>query len=311
MNRFNAVLPLPLSRIRWCAAALILCATACGGDDSDHCDTDLGFLTDTDFDSAFPTFTGATVTSGDSVTGPDSFTGPATDTTPTSSTGPATSTTETTSSGSEDTGDTTDTGDASSSSGSDLLPSGSACTSDTECQGLCYINPVLGGICGECTSDSDCEWGCTAPNPFGNPQTGAVCGMGENGDGCETNAACIGQACGEIFAIQGVLEVSTCGECLSDADCTGLCSPTVDFGAFGGSWNCVGPGTLPDGATCDFEGSGSAACGSGFCAVASVQGLIEIGVCSECEEDGDCPGGTCQPPTIDIDEGPAPGTCSN
>lgn len=301
-------------RLRRFAATALLTVAACG-DDGGSSDTDLDFLTDSSFESSFPTFTGTGDSSPSSdtdwetsgftspPTGPDPTTGPD----PSTGTGPGTGSTG---SGSE-AGSSSETGSESTSTGSDLLPGGMQCNSDAECQGFCYMNPILGGICGDCLEDADCAWGCNAPNPLRNPPTGATCGTGGQGEGCETSQACMGDlSCSQIIDAAGFLDVSTCGECSDDDDCPGLCSPNIALAEFGGSWSCVAAGSLPDGATCDLEGSGSAACTNGFCAAASIMGFIELGVCSACLDDGDCSSGTCLPPQASLDGRVVAGTCS-
>lgn len=316
MNACPSQGPLLSIRLRRFAAMALLAAAACG-DDGGSSDTDLDFLTDSSFESAFPTFTGTGDSSPSSGTdwGTSGFTSPPTGPDPTTGPDPSTGTgtgtgTGSTGSGTE-TGSSSATGSESTSTSSDLLPGGMQCISDAECQGFCYVNPLFGGICGDCLEDSDCAWGCNIPNPLGDPPTGATCGTGGPGEGCETNAACMGNlSCAHIIDVPGIFVVSTCGECSDDDDCPELCSPNVALEESGGSWSCVEAGSLPDGATCDLEGSGSAACENGFCAAASIMGVIELGVCSACLDDGDCPSGTCLSPQASLDGRIVAGSCS-
>jgi len=172
-------------------------------------------------------------------------------------------------------------------------PDGGGCTEDCECESeSCFFIAAIGGICGECKGDDDCEGGgCSIPNPLAEPPTGAFCSDGSNGTGCETDAACAdGLSCGTLLEAPGILTLATCGECLVDGDCDNgqLCSPTIDIGAFTGELLCVDPGTVPNGQACDHLGTGSDACESGICATIDVMSVIQIGVCGECDVDADC-----------------------
>jgi hypothetical protein len=232
----------------------------------------------------------------------------------TDSTGPGTESSGGTTGGT-DSGSTTMP--TSSSSGGDtgmLLGNGEQCTDNDECaSGNCYLAGILGGICGECLTDDDCVWGCAVPNPLAMPPEGSTCDDGTLGAGCETDAACQGAlVCTEVVDVPGILTVGGCSECATDADCAELCSPNYDtvFTEFEGHWACVDIGSQPLGAGCDFAGSGDQACASGFCGIASIMGLLELGICSDCVDDGDCPMGTvCEAPTVDLDGTVTPGSC--
>ena len=194
------------------------------------------------------------------------------------------------------------------------LPNDSMCMEDCECVSESCYSSVLGGLCGECTSDADCPaGGCTPPDPLTSPPVGAVCNDGGFAEGCETDAACQDPwICVSVVDIPGILESSTCSECQSDADCGGdLCSPEYAFPSIGGYWECVAPDSEGLGTACDFVGSGDESCMSGFCTAADIMGLLSIGICSECEVDGDCLGGqTCDPPEVDLHSGMlVPATC--
>jgi Cys-rich repeat protein len=137
----------------------------------------------------------------------------------------------------------------------------------------------------------------------GNPLTGAcaVCCDGSPGCGCETALACqAGLSCVEIFDVPGILTTAACSECSVDADCAAgqLCSPMYDLNGFRGQFACIAPGTKAIGEGCDDFGSGDAQCASGQCAPAAVMGIPLIEVCSECDEDADCGGGSCVLPEI-------------
>jgi hypothetical protein len=200
----------------------------------------------------------------------------------------------------------------SSESGGDPLPNGDACDADRQCEsGFCYLSGILGGICGECLDDDDCVWGCGSPAPLVDPPTGSTCDDGGIGAGCQTDAACqMTLACAEVLNVPGVVAINGCSECEVDGDCDELCTPVYDFLEFEGHWECIAAGSLPLGSACDYAGSGDAACDSGFCAVADIMGIVQIGVCSECEVDDDCgAGGTCDPPQVELDNTLTAGAC--
>ncbi|WP_434415185.1 hypothetical protein [Nannocystis pusilla] len=109
--------------------------------------------------------------------------------------------------------------------------------------------------------------------------------------------------CGTIFEVPGIITVSTCGECETNADCGGqtpVCAPKYDLAKFGGRFDCVAPGSVPNSGGCQSD----AACASGHCGEASVMGLLKLGVCGECVTDGDCsPGEQCVGPEVDFGTG--------
>ncbi|MEM6994229.1 MAG: hypothetical protein AAF721_27185 [Myxococcota bacterium] len=194
------------------------------------------------------------------------------------------------------------------------LPDGSQCTADKDClSNECYVAGALGGICGECNEDADCVGGgCSFPNPL--TSAPAQCNMGELGEGCESTAVCADDLlCNVVLDVPGILESMTCGECIDNLDCAvgTSCQPDYDIADLSGAWLCVDDMSLPDGAGCDMnDGNGDVACASGACATANFMNLLELGVCSECLDDGDCPGvQICQPPEIDLAMGLVPGFC--
>jgi hypothetical protein len=195
------------------------------------------------------------------------------------------------------------------------LPNGSACELDEECEsGSCYVVQLLGGLCGECKVDADCPGGgCTLPNPFAMPPTGSVCNDGGYGAGCMSDDACADDLqCATVIDVPGIIAVSTCGECIADADCDvgSVCAPDIALvGMINGVNRCVAEGSLSNGQSCDYATSGDLSCASGHCAVADVMGFLLLGVCSECEADEDCLGLSCEPPIVDLDGGLFPGTC--
>jgi hypothetical protein len=184
------------------------------------------------------------------------------------------------------------------------LPAGGTCTDGDECGSCeCYLVPFLGGQCGQCDEDLDCAevtgGGCTPPNPFMN--NGSTCNMGEPGAGCETSDVCAdGLTCGIVLDLLGLIQIATCGECMSDADCTDqICAPVVIVEEFNGQNTCIDANSLGQNAFCQLgamEGDpnpGDMACESGICSVVDIMSLAKVGSCGECASDADCNGGTC------------------
>lgn len=194
---------------------------------------------------------------------------------------------------------------------------GGSCTEQCECiSEKCYFVPAIGGSCGDCESDADCpEGGCSIPNPLAMPPVGSVCNMGEAGGGCETDDVCQeGLFCGTLLDVPGILTLSTCGQCLVDADCgEQLCSPTIDVANFTGQKLCVDPMSVPNGQACDLMGTGNMACMSGICASVDIMGIAQVGVCGDCSVDADCDmaaGEVCLAADIDTMTGEVtPPTC--
>ena len=195
------------------------------------------------------------------------------------------------------------------------LPNGEMCDDNSMCiSELCFVVGPLGGICGDCLTDADCEGGgCSIPNPLASPPSGAECNMGEPGEGCMSDAVCAdGQLCAEILNVPGILVASTCGDCVSDADCEAplLCSPSYDVANLSGVKTCVPVESVADGEGCDLAGSGNEACMSTHCVGADVLGVLELGVCNPCAADADCAAmETCAPPTVDLMAGLVVGGC--
>ncbi|MBZ5710141.1 hypothetical protein [Nannocystis pusilla] len=221
---------------------------------------------------------------------------------PTGTTGPTTSGGETTST-SDDPPVTTMTTSGGPCGDPPGQPNGGECTDPSGCgclSGKCFLVPALGGRCSECLVDADCDGGgCSAANPIAGGS--AMCNDGGPGDGCMSDAVCndpTNDICGTVIEAPGLLTVSTCGECETDADCpaqTPVCAPTYNIGLFTGRFDCVAVGSVPDNGGC----ASDEACASGRCGVASVMGLFEFGVCGECNGDNDCgPGGQCDPATV-------------
>jgi hypothetical protein len=179
---------------------------------------------------------------------------------------------------------------------------GDMCSTDGDCAEDLFCNgvPSLGyGICSACGGDEDCDGGnctLTANGYF-------ECGDGSLGQMCETDEACAdGTYCAEVVDLGGLVNGNFCSECKDDSQCENgqLCAPMIEFMDImniGGQRTCVDPKSVPNDQICDHMGNGDEAC-MGFCSPASLMGLIEIGVCGECETDADCMGGTCTPPEL-------------
>ncbi len=179
---------------------------------------------------------------------------------------------------------------------------GDQCTSDTDCAEDLFCNgvPGFGGLCSECASDSDCADGnCTF--------TGAYfsCGDGSLGQMCESDEVCgDGLFCAEVVNLGGLFNGNFCSECKVDGDCADgqLCAPQIEFMDImniAGLRACIDPKSAPNNQLCDANGSGDEQCAN-FCTTADIMGLIEVGVCGECETDGDCAMGTCTPAMVGL-----------
>ncbi len=205
------------------------------------------------------------------------------------------------------------------STGSDGQPNGFFyCFADEECaSGHCFDLGLLNGICSECSADAHCAeregFGCSPPNIAAQPGPApAVCNDGSLGAGCETSEACAqGLTCELILTVPLIYTFSNCSECAGHGDCldSQLCSPTIEVTELSGYLSCVGPGSVEIGGTCDAAGDGDQVCASGACAPATIDGLANIGLCSECDADADCPDGwTCADAyvnTFDVESVPA------
>jgi hypothetical protein len=185
---------------------------------------------------------------------------------------------------------------------------GATCTSAAECSSCnCYQVPFLGGQCGECDADDDCAMttggGCTPPNPF--MSNGSTCNMGEAGGGCESSDVCAdGLSCGTVLDLLGLIQISTCGECASDADCPGqICAPVVIVEEFNGQNTCIDADSLAQNSFCNLEGNGDEACAD-VCSIVDIMGLAQVGACGECNTDDECDlGETCMLGEFVLDTG--------
>jgi hypothetical protein len=197
-------------------------------------------------------------------------------------------------------------------------PQNSSCTDASGCgcaSGKCFLIPILGGLCGECLDDDDCPGGCTIPNPIAS--IGATCNLGGPGAGCNTDATCLNTCaakCGAVLDVPGIITVSTCGTCKTNADCTSParpnCTPSYDVLNFTGGLSCKPDGSVANNEGCSLtddgmgEPLGNHVCQSGKCGQASVMGILNLGICGECNADADCPNGqTCTDPQVDLNSG--------
>lgn len=192
------------------------------------------------------------------------------------------------------------------------LPNGGFCGMDEECQsGHCLAIDGVGGVCSECEIDSDCAMGtCVFDIGIGY----SACTDGGVGVDCMSDDGCAdGLVCVDVFDAGGFSPLR-CSECGPDAPCPDGqgCVLITDNGLLEAYLGCVDAGTVPLGETCPVVGGvgDGATCMSGECGVISVfGGAVEIGVCSECDADADCPvGQTCSPPDFSMGM-LLPGTC--
>lgn len=309
-----------MMRLAWMTVGIAILSAGCSPaiDLAVDTDTDAGDSSSSDgadvTTTATTTPSTSTTTTAGSTTTPTA-TDPTLDPTEGSSGGESSGSTSGGSTTSASTGSSggSSTGGEESTTDSPGLPDGEQCSVDDECASEhCYVAGVLGGLCGECSSDADCEFGCNAPNPLAMPPEGSTCSEGNLGENCENDDGCVGLECVEVINVPGVIEVSSCSECDVDADCMPdqNCNVDISIADFDGVWTCVPTGSVPLGQTCDTSGSGDAACNSGACADANIMGLLQIGVCSQCDDNGDCgPGETCVDPEISLDGSITPGVC--
>lgn len=178
-------------------------------------------------------------------------------------------------------------------------PNGSQCGGADECvSGFCYQIPMLGGVCSECLVDADCAAGTCSLDPAGF----AVCTDGSIGVMCDSSKGCMdGLVCATLVDTGGLFPLDFCSECDADTPCGGaqICAPVYDLAMFAGYLGCVDPGSVPNGGGCPLDGvvGDGEACQSGLCGVATLGGIIPLGVCGECIDDMDCMAmQTCTPP---------------
>lgn len=215
--------------------------------------------------------------------------------------------------GSSDGGEDDSTSSSEGSTGASGLPDGSSCSEAAECQsGHCFIVAALGGVCGECTNDSDCRYGCGAANPLVDPATPSTCDDGSLGAGCESDDSCQSDlVCAPVLDVPGIITVGTCGSCGAAQGCANgeACSLVADYVVVQGQHECVPVGSQMDGESCSLQFDGEVACAN-HCEPVSVMGLFEIGVCGACVTDEDCNGsGTCSPGSFSFGAVPKPSEC--
>jgi hypothetical protein len=196
-------------------------------------------------------------------------------------------------------------------------PQSAQCSDASGCgcaSGKCFVIPILGGFCSECLDDDDCPGGCTIPNPLAG--IGATCNLGGPAAGCGSDVTCLNSCagqCGLVLGVPGIIDVSTCGQCKTDAECTNPrrpnCTPEYDVENFTGQLVCKADGSVPNGEGCSLtedgmgEPLGNAACQSGKCGQANVMGLLKFGICGECNSNADCQGQSCTDPVVDLESG--------
>ncbi len=221
----------------------------------------------------------------------------------------------TSSGGDGSTGRGSSEGDTGQGSGTGGSPNGADCSDPTECaSGHCGLLGALGGVCSECTDDADCRWGCAPPNPLVSPAIPGACVDGGLGASCQSAEACQDAlVCAQVLDAQGIGTFSSCGECGPGDGCGAglICNVTLDVGAIAGQRECVAVGSVPNGSTCLLEdGLGELACAE-HCATISIMGVVEVGLCGECRDNGDCPGnGTCVAGSIELGGQTTPSACN-
>jgi hypothetical protein len=183
------------------------------------------------------------------------------------------------------------------------LPNGSQCADDSDCESMnCFS--ILGGMvafCADCNEDQDCvDAGTGTACSLDIANQNAACTAGGAGSTCMSDDACAdGLKCDAVInvPIPGLLP-DTCGECSESGDCMDgkLCSPEFDFMAFSGQKSCVEPGSVMNNSLCPEGPDGPEVCMSGHCNMASIMGIVQVFICGECDDDGDCGNGqTCTP----------------
>lgn len=173
-------------------------------------------------------------------------------------------------------------------------PNGSPCLDDRACaSGYCYPFGDV-GFCSECVTDADCAdvtgFGCTPPD-VATDFEGAKCSDGGLGGGCTSSAACgEGLTCEHILKVTDYHDYWSCSACAIDDDCpdSTVCSPVILIEHVNGYLDCVALASVAIGGSCDPFDDGDLVCESGQCAIATIDDLAYIGLCSECDDDADC-----------------------
>lgn len=189
---------------------------------------------------------------------------------------------------------------------------GEPCVEPSDCEslkcGLGWSQDGLISMCGACALDFDCQWGSCIPGNLRRPG-GPFCSLGNIGDPCQSDAACLpeGAVCSSL-EINGLEDVTVCGYCDNeDPDSCAMgssCHPRVypELLFTGGVWNdCVADGTLAQDHICelDEDGDGHEACENRCSTVSVIEDEFDLGACGECLDAADCGGNECiDPPPV-------------
>lgn len=195
----------------------------------------------------------------------------------------------------------------------DGLPNGKECTDPGQCMtDNCYkvplpVDGLPPGICSECDADMDCVTAGRGTACTVDPVSRAgVCGYGNAGSFCETQAACQKDLlCAELIPGAGPLLPRVCSACQVDTDCGGdlRCIAKLDVANYSGTRSCAVPGTVDPGDLCPLP-DGDKMCLSEKCAVLKLADVLDVGVCGQCKSDADCPNSPtkkCDPPKFTDD----------
>ena len=182
---------------------------------------------------------------------------------------------------------------------SSLLPNGTACTINGECQsgactdGVC-CNSACNGTCQACNlagSVGACTSIASGQDPANECANGACSGAGscklDNGQPCGAGSACLSNACAD-----GVCCNTACGalcQACNVAGSVGTCSNVANgqdpASECAGSTTCNGAGactTLPNGSACGANGE----CSSGLCVDGVCCNTACSGLCQACNNAG-------------------------
>lgn len=169
-------------------------------------------------------------------------------------------------------------------------PNGSLCIGNNQCSsGRCFFAGGFGGVCGGCSNDSNCPSNqvCDHPRLVEGHWTPSACVTPALGKACTSQRCGIGKSCESIFYSPELYNVRTCSSCLKDNQCTGgkVCAPVLDIEGMTGYFGCITAQSRTLGEICKDQNE----CQAGLiCASAPLGALGSVGVCSECDEDGDC-----------------------
>jgi hypothetical protein len=190
-------------------------------------------------------------------------------------------------------------------------PNGTWCGRDSQCSsGHCFVFGECYGICGQCSTGSNCASGrCDPPNPGKTPVAPSACtSIAVPGSGCETSSDCGGTLTCENV-ISGALgsTLRTCSACSTDVNCASgsRCFTRLNWSANRAYKTCVASSSLSNGEMCSSGGS----CISGRCATFSLPDGTSVGVCSECVAPSQCASGICAAPSFRFGTGLRAGQC--